>query len=171
MAETIVLSDEQVAALRQAQAAEAQQQQAHLNAAQKAIQIGREEFGTDRFDTARAAFSDLSEQSVAVLLNSDDAPRHIVELANDPEALKKFKELPLNRQQQFLDRRQKDLAPYGHVHTGPTPQWQMRDNSGRLSDSNWNSRAQDFLSDDQWSKEYDRRMAKRFEDRKWKGRG
>jgi hypothetical protein len=170
MGENIYLTDEQAAAIQAAAAQDLKKQAEHEAAIKRVVQVGQEQFGTERFDEARRAFDGISGETAAVLLGSDVAPQHIVELANDSEALERFKKLPPRRQQQFLDQRQASKAPFGNVDTGPQPAWMARQPQGRLSDKDWNSRIQDLMPIDEWSKEFDRRQALRREDRRLKGR-
>jgi hypothetical protein len=170
MGENLYLSDEQAAAIQAAAAQEQQKQAEHESAIKRIVQVGQEQFGTEKFDEARRAFDGISGETAAVLLGSDTAPQDIIELANNPAELEKFLKLPPRRQQQFLDRRAATRSPYGHVATNAQPAWMARQPQGRLADKDWNSGIQDLMPIDEWSKEFDRRQRLRFEERKWKGR-
>jgi hypothetical protein len=146
-----------------------QAQQLHARAS-KIIEVGRKEFGHDRFDGASQAVADaLGErlpQTIAVLQEFDTPHRHIVELAEDERRLQEFARLGPERQRAELSLRQNRTAPFGYSRASAEPAYLTPAFSGdRMSDADWNSGAADNLSESQWQKQWEARQKERTERR------
>jgi hypothetical protein len=146
-----------------------QAQQLHARAS-KIVEVGRKEYGHDRFDGASQAVADALgdrlQQTIGVLSESDTPHRHIVELAEDERRLQEFARLAPERQRAELALRQNRTAPFGYSRASAEPAYLTPAFSGnRMSDADWNSGAADNLSESQWQKQWEARQKERTERR------
>ena len=156
------------AQVRQQQEAEQQQRQQY-DAAVKQHQknlsdittIGKQHYAGFE-DSVQEIADALGPEQAATLggnITAFDNPHGILhEMSKLGEKeLKRFGRMPMARQIVELSRIEARLNHNQPVHTTDAPQYQVDGvKSGRLSRDNFNSAASDLLSDDQYSREWDR---------------
>jgi hypothetical protein len=159
----------------QAAAAEKMAEALHHQEMNEIVSLGRTEYGSEAFDDAsQTVASKLGERALPVTaaLRQFDFPHRIVQhLADNPNDLEAISKLPINRMLVELARIESRMAPNGRVNTFADPMWKSPTLKGRVSDADWNRGAGDAMSEAAFSKEFDRRMAERYERKRARGWG
>jgi predicted ester cyclase len=158
------MSDEPTAEQLVAWAAEqgAQQQLEFQKNVADLIKHGHETHGTEAFDEARravdAALGPHSDEFAATVVEHNAPDQIIMHLAANENRLKKLATLPPAQRKVEISRIEAEYASHGHVSTSMTPAWKdSHSRGGRVSDADWKSNYGSNLTNDQWSKEWDRR--------------
>jgi hypothetical protein len=166
MADLDKMTPEQVLSGLSGEMEKAQKQ--HFKECEEIVEHGRAVHGNTSFDEASqivgGAFKDTDAvQSFMGSLRQFDKPAEmIMHLANNEGQLKALAKLSPARQAVELARIESRFASHGHVSTGGERDWKRAETrSGRVSDEDWSRHAGSNLTDTQWSREFDRRMAAR----------
>lgn len=130
------------------------------------VQIGKQHY-RDFEDSVQTVADTLGPEQASQLggnVTSFDKPHEILhEMSKMGETeLKRFGRMPQARQIVEMSRIEARLNHNQQVFTTDAPAWQTEGvKGGRLSRDNFNSAASDLLSDDQWSREFDRHHRER----------
>jgi hypothetical protein len=159
MPETVVLSDEQISIINEAQARQRLDVQEFRRRADKLIERGRAEMGTEKFDQANRSLEGITPGAETALLNSDRPLEHIRRFSADKDEWAKFNAMPPQRQQQYLSGIESNSNSYGRASTSVMPAWLGTVAEDQASDGDWSSGAfQRECRDKQFHREFDRRM-------------
>jgi hypothetical protein len=139
----------------------------HQHEVDRIVEIGRQTFGSKQFDEDSAVFAEaLGDKTLPVMaaLRQFDAPHAIVKhLADNPRRLAEIAKMPDARQIVELARIESQAAPHGHTETSREPAWKASPpDSSRVSDEEWRANGGSRLTDDQWTREFNRRHKERF---------
>jgi hypothetical protein len=135
----------------------------HVEEVGQIVQLGRQTFGTKTFDEASQVIADTlgrdKAQEMMVLARGLDNPHQVLmELGQHPERLKTLSRLNPMQQAAELARLEARLDPNGVRPPGVDRAWKSPGlHSGRLNDEEWRSGAADSLSDEEWSRQFNRR--------------
>lgn len=149
--------EEQLVQLRQAHD---QQMAAMHESTLKVIEVGREEFGAEAFDEMSASVADaIGRDNIGSVMSSiieTDMPDKIIaHLAQHPDEAKKIAQMNPSRRSAALGRIESQLLPHSNGPSiGADPAWKHKA-AGRV---NLND---DTVSDQQWSRAFDRKMRDR----------
>jgi hypothetical protein len=153
-----------------------QQQQEQARAAQQTHQLevnaivdaGRERHGSDRFDEMSATVAEKLGDRTAEFMQAArqfDSPVELIErLADDPRELERLAKLPTARMLVEIARIESRLNPSGHAVTTTDPVWKRK--SIGFKEADWNTPLQDRLSDREYNKIFEKRMAERWSKRR-----
>lgn len=138
----------------------------HAREVDQIIEIGRNQFGAANFDDAADVVAKKlgprSQEFMAIARQFDRPHEIVAHLANNESRLDQLSKLSTERQIIELGRIEAQFAPHGNVNTGADPLWKTPAvRSGRVSDEEWSRHAGEGLSERQWAREFDRRMAER----------
>lgn len=104
-----------------------------------------------------------AQMQLADAIRFHDDPVEIVRtLAEDEDRRTRLLSMPAPAQKVELARIEAQNSPHGRRVGGAQPAWLTNDREGHVSDADWTRTAGDHLSDETWSREFDRRMEKRF---------
>jgi hypothetical protein len=161
---------QQLRALAEREQREQLTMQQHAIKVNKIVEVGQREFGHDRFDAAAQTVAntlgDRTQETMAVLKEFDAPHRHVVALADDPDRLKRFASLPVERQRAEIALAENRTAPFGYARSNADPAYlQPAFSGGRMSDQDWNSGSADLLSEREWQKQWETRQKERNERR------
>jgi len=150
--------------LRHMQAQQSMGMAQHHKEVGEIIELGQNSYGKKDFDEASQVVADvLGEKAVNLmaLVRGFDHPAEIVmHLAGNEQRLKDFAKLRPEQQGTELFRIEAQMSPFGQVRSGADPAWKDPEiRKGRVSDGEWSQNGGANLSDAQWHREYDRRMA------------
>jgi hypothetical protein len=153
-------TQEEIVQAQQQMAAQKYQQDAN-----ELTEVGRSQFGTSAFDeacqTVAEKLGNRLPELVSVAMEFDQPHVVLKHLADNEGRLEHVAKLPLTRMAAEIARIEAQHAPHGHTSTGLTPAWRAPSSkTGRVSDADW-ARGATNLSESQWHKEFDRRMAER----------
>lgn len=146
--------------LQQLQQLYAAQQQAAYQDNRKVIDVGREEYGAEAFDSMSADVgAAIGTENIRPFMESIvqcDLPERIIEyLSTNPAEAKQLAHMSPSRRSAALGRIEARLLPHSNgPGTGADPAWKAK-SAGRI---NLND---DAVSDEQWSRAFDRRMKDR----------
>ena len=148
------------------------QQKQHFSECEEIVKAGRERHGPMSFDEASQAVGAALGSTEAVqqfmrTLRQFDAPDDVImHLANNEGRLKELAKLPAARQAVEIARIESQQAPYGHRATGHERAWKVPESrSGRISEEQWAKTGGAELTDEQFSKAFDKHMAARSKSR------
>jgi hypothetical protein len=146
------------------------QAQQHGADVSKFVEVGRREFGTDRFDAASQtvanALGGRKNETLSVLRTSNTPHRHIMALADDSDRLARFAQLPLESQRAEIALMENRTAPYGHARAFAEPAYKTPALAGGpVPDADWNAGACDLMNDKDAFAEIDRRIEERVKRR------
>jgi hypothetical protein len=157
------------AQLQIAQAQEAEQLRLH-NAdvaeieRQASDKFGKAEWeaGAKRVVEAMGGVEKNAQIALGALAKGFDHPAELImKIAGDEKLLKEFAEMSPHRRAARMAQLEVQMSPHGHATLGSTPAWATESVRGQPSDSQWKRSFGDELSDDAWSKEFDRRANER----------
>lgn len=87
----------------------------------------------------------------------------IMHLAGNSDRMDRILGMTPQQQQVEFARIESQMSPFGRPSEGKRPAWQTVSNDGsRVSDSDWSRSGGSALSDQNFSREWDRRMSERF---------
>jgi len=150
----------------EAQRIQQAQIQEHAREVNEIYEMGEQEYGAAPFAESSQIFADKTgdrkHELLAMMRSMEDPAALITHLANNEQQLERLAKLSPDRQRTELSRIEAQMSSHGHVSTGPAPRWkQPAARTGRVSDSDWKTTYGANLTDAQWHKEFDRRMAEK----------
>ena len=168
------LPPDQAFAIAQALATEHQAQEKARNSNLAQLKkVGSMDFGARHFDAAIGTIAQGVPNNLALvesLLESEHAPELVMQIAEDEGLQKQLATMTPQQQRQFVARLEMRRAPHGMV-SGNEPSWRQANEARRVSDDAWRTNYGEGMSDQAWSREYDRRQAERFKAKRERGWG
>jgi hypothetical protein len=155
---------------RQRVEAEQQQRQAyeagmreHQKDVSEIVSQGRNRYGAEAFDDAAETINNAlgpegTGNLMFILRNHDDPVGIVQKLAESGEAnLKRLKNMSVERARVELARIENQLNPNGTNFTSEQPRWRCEGvTRGRISDEAFRTPISDALTDDQWSRNFEK---------------
>jgi hypothetical protein len=129
------------------------------------VEDGRTRHGEAIMDAAvqdiTAKLGDGGVNAIVDLARNFNQPSDLlVHLSSNPDRLEKLAGMTPAQASVELARIESQMSPHGHG--GSTPAWRNPSNrSGRTSDKEWKANHGAHLTDEQWSREFDRRARER----------